>query len=91
MASFFGIQRNQTFKPKRNVPPGTRQSLLKRYAEATLGSGNLRNAVKLPPGEDRDEWLALHSTSLCYLSMYSTTDLPKLLTSTTISKCCTAH
>ena len=34
---------------------------LKKYAEATLGSGNLRLAVVLPEGEDINEWLAVHS------------------------------
>jgi MOB kinase activator 1 len=37
---------------------------LKRYAEATLGSGNLRQAVVLPEGEDLDEWLAVNSEYL---------------------------
>jgi MOB kinase activator 1 len=36
---------------------------LKQYAEATLGSGSLRKAVKLPEGEDKDEWLAVNSKS----------------------------
>lgn len=34
-----------------------------RYAEATLGSGNLRLAVVLPEGEDLNEWLAVNSES----------------------------
>lgn len=36
------------------------QSELKRYAEQTLGSGNLKTAVKLPEGEDINEWLAVN-------------------------------
>ena len=32
-----------------------------RYAATTLGSGNLRQAVALPPGEDPDEWIAVNS------------------------------
>jgi MOB kinase activator 1 len=35
---------------------------LKKYAEATLGSGNLKQAVQLPEGEDLNEWLAVNST-----------------------------
>lgn len=31
------------------------------YAEATLGSGNLRLAVALPDGEDLNEWVAVNS------------------------------
>lgn len=30
-------------------------------AKATLGSGNLRQAVVLPSGEDRNEWLAVNT------------------------------
>ncbi|CAI5449719.1 unnamed protein product [Caenorhabditis angaria] len=31
---------------------------------STLGSGNLRDALKLPPGEDRNEWLAVNLIDL---------------------------
>lgn len=34
---------------------------LQRHIDATLGSGNLREAVRLPPGEDINEWLAVNS------------------------------
>ncbi|PWN23713.1 hypothetical protein BCV69DRAFT_279637 [Microstroma glucosiphilum] len=61
MSSFFGLSKTRTFKPKRNIPEGTKQYQLKRYAEATLGSGNLRAAVLLPEGEDLDEWLAVNT------------------------------
>lgn len=37
---------------------------LQKHIDATLGSGNLREAVKLPPGEDINEWLAVNSKSL---------------------------
>jgi len=33
---------------------------LKEFAEATLGSGSLKKAVKLPEGEDENEWLAVN-------------------------------
>lgn len=36
---------------------------LRQYAEATLGGGSLRKVVKLPEGEDENEWLAVNSTS----------------------------
>ncbi len=55
-------KKSQTFKPKKNIQEGTKQYQLKQYAEATLGSGNLRLAVKLPEGEDTNEWLAVNST-----------------------------
>jgi hypothetical protein len=35
---------------------------LRQYAEATLGGGSLRKIVKLPEGEDENEWLAVNST-----------------------------
>lgn len=38
----------------------TKQTELLRYASATLGSGNLREAVKLPQGEDPNEWIAVN-------------------------------
>jgi MOB kinase activator 1 len=47
------------FKPQKGNR-GTHSWQLKQYAEATLGSGSLRKAVKLPEGEDKDEWLAVN-------------------------------
>lgn len=40
---------------------GSKVSQLKRYATAVLGSGNLKQAVILPEGEDLNEWLAVNS------------------------------
>ena len=37
---------------------------LRKHIDATLGSGNLREAVRLPPGEDINEWLAVNSNVL---------------------------
>jgi hypothetical protein len=34
---------------------------LRKQIDATLGSGNLREAVRLPPGEDINEWLAVNT------------------------------
>ncbi|KAI8925652.1 Mob1/phocein [Entophlyctis helioformis] len=59
--NIFGFNGTKTFKPKRNVPEGSRQAELKRYADATLGTGNLRLAVQLPEGEDLNEWLAVNT------------------------------
>ena len=36
-------------------------SQLHKYAQATLGSGNLRLAVTLPEGEDLNEWIAVNT------------------------------
>uniref|UniRef100_A0A3Q3E668 MOB kinase activator 1A n=1 Tax=Labrus bergylta TaxID=56723 RepID=A0A3Q3E668_9LABR len=52
---------NKTFKPKKNIPEGSHQYELLKHAEATLGSGNLRQAVMLPEGEDLNEWIAVNS------------------------------
>ncbi|KAJ7591131.1 Mob1/phocein [Mycena floridula] len=61
MSSFFGLGKTRTFKPRKDVPEGTKQYQLRKYAEATLGSGNLKLAVQLPDGEDTNEWLAVHA------------------------------
>ncbi|KEF63733.1 maintenance-ploidy protein MOB1 (MPS1 binder 1) [Exophiala aquamarina CBS 119918] len=47
------------FKP-RSATKGTTSYQLRQFAEATLGSGSLRKAVKLPEGEDLNEWLAVN-------------------------------
>ncbi|KAK8445108.1 hypothetical protein SEVIR_9G256900v4 [Setaria viridis] len=58
--SLFGVgSKNQkTFRPKKNAPSGNK---LKKHIDSTLGSGNLRDAVRLPPGEDLNEWLAVNT------------------------------
>jgi len=59
---WFAKNKSQTFKPKKkSIEEGSKQYQLKKYAEATLGSGNLRLAVKLPEGEDMNEWLAVNT------------------------------
>jgi hypothetical protein len=57
----FSSRSSKTFKPKKNIPEGTHQYDLMKHAAATLGSGNLRNAVQLPDGEDLNEWVAVNS------------------------------
>ena len=47
------------FKPK-HANKGTSSYQLRQFAEATLGSGSLKKAVKLPEGEDLSEWLAVN-------------------------------
>lgn len=53
------------FKP-RNANKGTSSYQLRQFAEATLGSGSLRKAVKLPEGEDSSEWLAVNGERTFY-------------------------
>jgi hypothetical protein len=53
------------FKPRAapstaSYTQGTKQYQLRKYAEQTLGSGNLRNAVVMPEGEEVSEWVAVH-------------------------------
>lgn len=47
------------FKPQR-TNKGNSSYQLRQFAEATLGSGSLKKAVKLPEGEDLNEWLAVN-------------------------------
>ena len=56
-----GSRSNKTFKPKKHIPEGTHQYDLMKHAAVTLGSGNLRQAVMLPDGEDLNEWVAVNS------------------------------
>ncbi|KAG1677505.1 MOB kinase activator-like 3 [Nymphon striatum] len=51
----------QTFRPKKKFEPGTLRYSLHKQAQASLNSGlNLRNVVKLPPGENLNDWVAVH-------------------------------
>lgn len=61
LISSSGSRSSKTFKPKKNIPEGSHQYELLKHAEATLGSGNLRQAVMLPEGEDLNEWIAVNS------------------------------
>ncbi|XP_049404777.1 MOB kinase activator-like 1A [Solanum stenotomum] len=61
--SLFGLgSRNQrTFRTKKSAPSGSKGEQLRKHIDITLGSGNLREAVRLPPGEDLHEWLAINT------------------------------
>ena len=48
----------------KKIQEGTHAHELMRYASATLGSGNIKQAVALPEGEDLNEWVAVNSESL---------------------------
>lgn len=52
-------RRNQ-FRPRPGGKQGTNSYQLRQYAEATLGGGSLRKIVKLPEGEDENEWFAVN-------------------------------
>lgn len=51
----------KTFRPKKNLSVGAKGAHLKNHIAATLGRGDLRDAVRLPPGEDLNEWLAVNT------------------------------
>lgn len=52
----------QTFRPKKKFPVGTLRYNLHKQAQATLHSGlDLKAAVRLPPNENFEDWLAVHS------------------------------
>ena len=53
-------QKNKKHSPKKNFNT-SKGAALKQHIDATLGSGNLREAVLLPPGEDLNEWLAVNT------------------------------
>lgn len=61
--SLFGIgnRNHKTFRPKKSAPSGSKGAQLKKHIDANLGSGNLKEAVRLPPGEDLHEWLAINT------------------------------
>lgn len=55
------FQKGKTFRPKKKFEHGTIRYSLHKQACASLNSGiNLRSAVKLPPGEDLNDWIAVH-------------------------------
>lgn len=59
--SLFSKKSKTMVKHTKYDKEGQKAYQLKKFAEATLGSGNLRAAVVLPEGEDLNEWLAVHS------------------------------
>jgi len=73
---FYGTSNQRTrnqFRP-RNANKGTTGYQLRQYAEATLGGGSLRKTVKLPEGEDENEWLAVNSIQKQSLANFPCTD-----------------
>lgn len=56
--------RRSQFRPRPGGKAGATSYQLRQYAEATLGGGSLRKIVKLPEGEDENEWFAVNSTSI---------------------------
>ncbi|KAL9088105.1 MAG: hypothetical protein Q9159_003303 [Coniocarpon cinnabarinum] len=64
------------FRPTtRSAGKGTPSWQLRQFAEATLGSGSLRKAVKLPEGEDENEWLAVNGVQMTVVDFYNQLNL----------------
>jgi MOB kinase activator 1 len=59
LSPFSNARTRGQFKPSRGGKANS-SFQLRQFAEATLGSGSLRKAVKLPEGEDLNEWLAVN-------------------------------
>eukprot|EP00002_Diphylleia_rotans_P030067 TRINITY_DN6161_c0_g1_i3.p1 TRINITY_DN6161_c0_g1~~TRINITY_DN6161_c0_g1_i3.p1 ORF type:complete len:216 (-),score=44.17 TRINITY_DN6161_c0_g1_i3:180-827(-) len=51
------FEKQQTFRPKKL----TRAPQLEKHIFQTVGSGDIKGAVRLPPGENLDEWLAVNT------------------------------
>jgi len=52
-------------KKKKKIPKGTATWHLKLSMKKSLGSGmQMKDAVKLPDGEDRDQWLAMNTVEI---------------------------
>jgi len=50
---------------KKKQPEGSTRQTLKHSLKASLGNGHLiRDSVKLPPGEDMNEWIAMNTVEL---------------------------
>lgn len=66
------LGRSKTLRPLKALSKDSRGFKLSEKAQASLGTGNMRAAVQLPPGEDLNEWLAVNTvdffneTSLIY-------------------------
>jgi len=57
----FVFSKERTFRPKKKFDPGTGKFDLHKKAQASLRSGlDLRSIVKLPEGEDENDWIAVH-------------------------------
>ncbi|CAG5126623.1 unnamed protein product [Candidula unifasciata] len=53
--------KDRTFKPKKRFESGTLKYNLHKQANASLNSGiDLKEVVKLPSGEDVNDWIAVH-------------------------------
>ncbi|SPQ93433.1 unnamed protein product (mitochondrion) [Plasmodiophora brassicae] len=69
MKGIFGMGQ-KTFKPTKSHEKGSKRDEMHLKAQATLGSGDMAMAVKLPKGEDMNEWLAVNTVDFYkYISL----------------------
>jgi len=62
MFNIFGTDKSKTFKPKKSHAKGSKRYELHKYAKEMLRStDNIKQAVKLPPKEELNEWLAVNT------------------------------
>jgi len=70
MPLFDFLKKEQTLefkfkKPKKKIQQGSKQYTLKQSLKASLGNGNMiKDSVKLPPGENINEWIAMNTIEL---------------------------
>lgn len=62
MLGWRGNANLKTFKPQKRAAPGSRRFQLHKHANATLGAGDLLEAVRQPVGEDLHDWLTVNVT-----------------------------
>jgi len=73
MASLFNFARDaRTFRPKKYTGPNSAQ--IKQRIDATLGNGDVYEAIPVPEGVELNEWLAVNTTDFYNSTMllYST-------------------
>ncbi|XP_054835605.1 MOB kinase activator 3C [Eublepharis macularius] len=55
------FNKDKTFRPRKKFEPGTQRFELFKKAQASLKSGlDLKTVVQLPPGENINDWIAVH-------------------------------
>ena len=58
LAAWFSSDSGKTFRPRQGHKPGSTMYKIHQMAYQSLGSGDLREAVKVPEGIDMKEWVA---------------------------------
>eukprot|EP00611_Tribonema_gayanum_P018310 TRINITY_DN31401_c0_g1_i1.p1 TRINITY_DN31401_c0_g1~~TRINITY_DN31401_c0_g1_i1.p1 ORF type:complete len:242 (-),score=85.55 TRINITY_DN31401_c0_g1_i1:84-782(-) len=61
LSARFGSNNKKTFKPVKGHKEGSKHEQLHSYSRTTLGSGDMRLAVQLPPSESLNEWLSVNT------------------------------